>query len=154
MKKIRASTTFQNRAHIKSDRGVARSGTVHVVPDNVARQLVEQKGYAVYVEEENDDETESGESGDKNFTPKAETSETKPEEKTTEKSLNNFKASMIPQGAFPSTVFGIMKSAGIHTFGDLMEYEGNFEDITGIGPAYASDIEKHLREAKKHYLGS
>ncbi len=152
MRRIKATTSFQNKQHIDTEEGKTQSGQVHVVPDDYARKLV-KKGYAEYAEDMGQSEEEFMEK--KATSETKEGTETETETETENKNVNStasFWDTMIGQKDFPSQIFGIIKSADIHTWGDLKEYQDDFTDIDGVGPAYASDIQEHYRKAKRKYV--
>lgn len=124
MPKIKVNTTLRNTQELG---GLVRSGSEHRVSEDYAKELVEDRGYASYVEE--DFEIVSTNQGD---FPKG------------------FIQEEIPEN-FPSeTVFDTLLENDIFTFEKLVGYE-NFEDINGIGEKYAEKLTNGLKVAAKDW---
>lgn len=124
MVKIEILTTLRNQQHLD---GLANSGDEVYVPESYARELVEEKDFAKYVQDSFEIvETSQGEY------PKG------------------FLDEKIPDN-FPSeNLHDKLKENGIHTFGALLSHE-DFGDLSGIGPTYSEEIEKGISVAVKDW---
>jgi len=119
MPKVNLKTTLRNQKELG---GLANEGSEKQVSKEYAEELVE-KGYAEFVE------------GSKNL---VETNRGEYHE--------DFLSTELPED-FPSEeVHSILTSDNVYNFAALLSYE-NFEDINGIGPTYAEEIEEGVEIA-------
>jgi hypothetical protein len=119
MPKVSLKTTLRNNKELG---GLATEGSVKEVSKKYAEELVE-KGYAEFVEgNENLVETNRGEYHEK------------------------FVNTKLPEDFPTNEVWSILRSADVYNFAALLSYE-NFQDINGIGPTYAEEIEKGVEIA-------
>jgi hypothetical protein len=119
MPKVNLKTTLRNQKELG---GLATEGSEKQVSKEYAEELVE-KGYAEFVE------------GSKNL---VETNRGEYHE--------DFLSTELPED-FPSEeVHSILTSDNVYNFAALLSYE-NFEDINGIGPTYAEEIEEGVEIA-------
>jgi hypothetical protein len=119
MPKVRLKTTLRNQKELG---GLVSEGSEKQLSKEYAEELVE-KGYAEFVEgNENLVETNRGEYHEE------------------------FVNTKLPED-FPSEeVYSILASDNVYNFAALLSYE-NFQDINGIGPTYAEEIEKGVEIA-------
>ena len=119
MPRVKLKTTLRNQKELG---GLATEGSEKQVSKDYAEELVE-KDYAEFVEgNEKLVETNRGEYHE------------------------NFVNTELPEN-FPSEeVYSILASDNVYNFAALLSYE-DFEDINGIGPAYAEEIEKGVEVA-------
>lgn len=119
MPTVKLKATLRNQKELG---GLATEGSEKYVSKDYAEELVE-KGYAEFVEgTENLVETNRGEYHE------------------------DFVNTELPED-FPSEeVYSILASDNVYNFAALLSYE-DFEDINGIGPAYAEEIEKGVEIA-------
>jgi hypothetical protein len=119
MPTVELKTTLRNQKELG---GLVSKGSEQKVSKEYADELVE-KGYAEFVEgNENLVETNRGEYNEE------------------------FVNTKLPEDFPTNEVWSILRSADIYNFAALLSYE-NFQDINGIGPAYAEDIEKGVEVA-------
>lgn len=116
---VKLKTTLRNQKELG---GLVSEGSKRKVSKDYAEELVD-KNYAEFVEgNENLVETNRGEYHE------------------------NFLATELPED-FPSEeVYSILASDNVYNFAALLSYD-NFEDINGIGPTYAEEIEKGVEVA-------
>jgi hypothetical protein len=119
MPTVELKTTLRNQKELG---GLVTEGSEKQVSKDYAEELVE-KGYAEFVEgTENLVETNRGEYHE------------------------DFLSTELPKD-FPSEeVYSILTSDNVYNFAALLSYE-NFEDINGIGPTYAEEIEEGVEIA-------
>lgn len=123
MPKIKTLTTLRNNSHLG---GVVTEGSTVKVDKEYADTLV-GKGYAEYVEgNENLVSTARGEYHDK------------------------FLDVDIPSDFPTEEIASILRSDNVYNFAALLSYD-NFEDINGIGPKYAEEIEKGIEVAYEEW---
>jgi hypothetical protein len=125
MVKIKVKTTLRNERYMD---GVVVEGSVHEVNEDYAKQLVEEKGFAEYVDEQS---TEYVEIEGRKY-PK------------------DFLEMTIPEDFVNDSVYTSLKESGIDTFGQLIKLEDP-TDIKGIGDAYMEDIEKEIIETRNSF---
>lgn len=120
---IKLKTTLRNKKKLG---GLVTEGEEKKVSKDYAEELVE-KDYAEFVEgNENLVETNRGEYHE------------------------DFVNTKLPED-FPSKeIYSILASDNVYNFAALLSYE-DFEDINGIGPTYAEEIEKGVKVAYKEW---
>jgi len=120
---IKLKTTLRNQKELG---GLVSEGSKRKVGKDYAEELVE-KDYAEFVEgNENLVETNRGEYHE------------------------DFVNTKLPED-FPSKeIYSILASDNVYNFAALLSYD-NFEDISGIGPTYAEEIEKGVEVAYKEW---
>jgi len=119
MPTVKLKTTLRNQKELG---GLATEGSEKQVSRDYAEELVE-KNYAEFVE------------GNRNL---VETNRGEYHE--------DFVSTELPED-FPSEeVYSILASDNVYNFAALLSYE-DFEDINGIGPAYAEEIENGVEVA-------
>lgn len=124
MVKIEVTTTLRNEQYLN---GLATSGGVYTVPEDYAQELVEEKGFAQYVEDQDELVEIKG-----NQYPKG------------------FLETEIPEDFPNNRVNKALKDEGLETFGDILRYDDPTE-IKGIGEDFASILSESILKARDLY---
>lgn len=125
MVKIKVKTTLRNERYLD---GTVSEGSVHKVNEDYAKELVEEKDFAEYV---NDETREYVEIEGREY-PK------------------NFLEMKIPEDFVNDSVYDSLKDVGIDTFGELIKLEDP-TDIKGIGDTYMEKIEKEIIKIRNSF---
>lgn len=124
MTKIKVNTTLRNERYLD---GTVSEGSVHSVPDDYAKELVEDKGFASYVEKSEEAVEIDGVEYPKDFLEME-----------------------IPPSFVDARVYKALDDAGIDTFGELVRLDDP-TNIKGIGESFMEDIEKEIVDTKSSF---
>jgi len=127
MVKIKVTTTVRNAQYLN---GLATYGDTFSVPEDYAQEIVEEKGFAEYVEEE----------------------ERIVEVRGT-KYPGGFLDMEIPENFPNERIYNSLQNEGFEKFGEIIMFEDPTE-IKGIGEDFANTLEKAIIKAKNEYISS